>query len=92
MLAWVFSCKFAAYFQNTFSQEHLWKTAYELKHFNLNEHVRTFTSSIVMLVIPLMASQRFNRTEAVAQRCFEKKVLLEISLNSQENTCARVPF
>ena len=45
-----------------------------------------------MLVIPLMASQRFNRTEAVAQRCFEKKVLLEISLNSQENTCARVPF
>ena len=22
--AWVFSCKFAAYFQNTFSQEHLW--------------------------------------------------------------------
>ena len=23
--AWVFSCKFAAYFQNTFSQEHLWR-------------------------------------------------------------------
>ena len=22
--AWVFSCKFAAHFQNTFSQEHLW--------------------------------------------------------------------
>ena len=22
--AWVFSCKFTAYFQNTFSQEHLW--------------------------------------------------------------------
>ena len=27
--AWVFSCKFAAYFQNTFSQEHLWMPAYE---------------------------------------------------------------
>ena len=27
---WVFSCKFAAYFQNIFSQEHLWKAAYEL--------------------------------------------------------------
>ena len=26
-LAWVFSCKFAAYFQNTFSQEHLWMAA-----------------------------------------------------------------
>ena len=27
--AWVFSCKFAAYFQNTFSQEHLWVAAFE---------------------------------------------------------------
>ena len=25
--AWVFSCKFAAYFQNTFLQEHLWRAA-----------------------------------------------------------------
>ena len=31
--AWVFSCKFAAYFQNTFSQKHLWVVASEiLKH------------------------------------------------------------
>ena len=29
-------------------------------------------------------------TEAVAQRCSVKKVFLEISQNSQENTCARV--
>ena len=27
--AGVFSCKFAAYFQNTFSNEHLWMAAYE---------------------------------------------------------------
>ena len=26
----VFSCKFAAYFQNTFSEEHLWAAAFEL--------------------------------------------------------------
>ena len=26
-LAWVFFCKFAAYLQNTFSYEHLWRTA-----------------------------------------------------------------
>ena len=26
---WVFSCKFATYFQNTFSQEHLWRAASE---------------------------------------------------------------
>ena len=31
-------------------------------------------------------------TEAVAQRCPVKKMFLEISQNSQENTCARVSF
>ena len=31
-------------------------------------------------------------TEAVAQRCSVKKVFLEISQISQENTCARVNF
>ena len=30
--------------------------------------------------------------EAVARRCCVKKVFLDISQNSQENTCARVPF
>ena len=30
--------------------------------------------------------------EAVAQRCSVKKLFLEISQNSQENTCARVSF
>ena len=31
-------------------------------------------------------------SEAVAQRCSVKKVFLEISQNSQENTCARISF
>ena len=31
-------------------------------------------------------------TEAVARRCSVKKVFLEISQNSQKNTCARVSF
>ena len=31
-------------------------------------------------------------TEAVARRCSVKKVFLEISQNSQENTCDRVSF
>ena len=31
-------------------------------------------------------------SEAVSQRCSVKKVFLEISQNSQENTCARVSF
>ena len=30
--------------------------------------------------------------EAVVHRCSVKKVFLEISQNSQENTCARVSF
>ena len=30
--------------------------------------------------------------EAVVQRCSAKKVFLEISQNSQENTCAKVSF
>ena len=34
----------------------------------------------------------FQEPEAVAQSCSVKKVLLEISQNSQENTCARVFF
>ena len=31
-------------------------------------------------------------TEAIARRCFVKRVFLEISQNSQENTCARIFF
>ena len=37
-------------------------------------------------------SYKYDITEAVAQRCSVKKVFLEISQNSQENTCARVSF
>ena len=33
-----------------------------------------------------------NITNAVSWRCSIKKVLLEISQNSQENNCAKVPF
>ena len=33
-----------------------------------------------------------NNTEAVVRRCSVKKVYLEISQNSQENTCARFSF
>ena len=32
------------------------------------------------------------RTEAVAERCPVKRMLSEISQNSQENNCARVSF
>ena len=34
---------------------------------------------------------KLHLTEAVVQRCSVKNMLLEISQNSQENTCAREP-
>ena len=38
------------------------------------------------------AAETFDKSEAVARRCSVKKMFLEISQNSQENTCARVSF
>ena len=32
------------------------------------------------------------KLKAAARRCFLRKVALEISQNSQENTCAGIPF
>ena len=40
---------------------------------------------------PVAASEKL-KVEAVVRRCSVKKVFLEIFLNSQENTCARVSF
>ena len=40
---------------------------------------------------PVAASKKL-KAEAVIRRCSVKQVVLEISLNSQENTCARVSF
>ena len=39
-----------------------------------------------------MSNYFYPKAEAVAQRCSVKKVFLEISQNSQENTFARVSF
>ena len=38
-LAWVFSCKFAANFQNTFSYKHLWTATSILSPFRINVFV-----------------------------------------------------
>ena len=35
-------------------------------------------------------TEKFRSRRSVAQRCSAKEVFLEISQNSQENTCARV--
>ena len=49
-----------------------------LTNFNNEETESTFVETVLIY------------SEAVAQRCSVKKVFLETSQNSQENTCARV--
>ena len=52
---WVFSCKFATYFQNTFSQEHLWVAAFgDIK----SKHDRV---SLQALLYPTIHSNAFFR-------------------------------
>ena len=48
---------------------------------------RTFTEKLIAALY-----MKNELSEAVVQRCSVKKVFLEISQNSQENTCARVFF
>ena len=42
--------------------------------------------------VHVSAADLLHITEPATHRCSVKKVLLEISKNSQENNCARVPF
>ena len=77
----MFSWEFCEIFKNTYFEEHLWTAASGLCELN-----SLFWVEIVKNIFLLLTS------EAVARRCSVKKVLLEISQNSQENTCARVSF
>ena len=55
----------------------------------LNLFMWSLISSFSKLPIYILI---FQLSESVVQRCSVKKVFLEISQNSQENTCARVSF
>ena len=52
--AWVFSCKFAAYFQNTFYKEHLWAaaSAFGWRPLDIVDSTLFFSSSISKLHTP----------------------------------------
>ena len=65
--------------QKTLVNDH--EMAKSLNYFFLNTIRSLVNSSVKLKVI-----------EAVIRRCFVKKVILEISQNSQENTCARNSF
>ena len=47
-------------------------------------------SSLIYVVVK--SREVLEKSEAVVQSCSVKKVFLEVSQNSQENTCARVSF
>ena len=49
-------------------------------------------SSLAVLGLRFPKVVNFEGIEAVLKRCSVKKLLLLISQNSQENTCARVSF
>ena len=40
------SCKFAAYFQNTFSQEHLWVAASDVYNLCLQQDAKSFIYNV----------------------------------------------
>ena len=107
--AWVFSCKFAAFFHNNFFSEHLWMAASEnfiylffclfifsvkwTLFFSLQKGENCWYSVFFQLM-PWFCTHQFclsiQSSEAVVRMCSVEKVFLEISENSQENTCARV--
>ena len=63
---------------------------------NFHETFQTLSVNSILCyqdsIKPNLCSNDFLLTEAVVQRCSVKKVFLEISQNSQANTCARVSF
>ena len=62
------------------------------KHFNYNTREKgPVEKNFGYLLLEKLKNCILN-TEVVAWRCSVKKVFLEISENSQENTCARVSF
>ena len=58
----------------------------------VKEYKHTHTQSHTQRQQQFEENQECQRTEAVVQRCSLKKVFLEISQNSQENTCTRICF
>ena len=56
---WVFSCKFATYFQNTFSQEPLWRAASVLTNQYLSKPLANSNSDNLQKS-PIIAKKIFN--------------------------------
>ena len=84
--AWVFSSKFAAYFQNTFPEKHLWMASSEYKISGIIK--------VEWIIDPWTEGclERFLWTKWRSSHlgCSIKKMFLKILKHLQENTCVRI--
>ena len=100
-LAQVFSYEPSEISKNTFSTEHLWATIKfpsvknpqnqnslaKIPHHNCNVDINGINDDI-----NTKKQSRWVLARSHCRSFFKKKVLLNISQNSQENTCSRVSF
>ena len=98
----VFSCKIGEIFKNTLLTEHLRRTASDTQLFfllnmqKINEEAGAYYISTcyfcfyLALYLPIIFVLLYQ--EAATRSVLLKKVFLETSQNSQENTCARASF
>ena len=98
----VFSCKIGEIFKNTLFTEHLRRTASDTQLFfllnmqKINEEAGAYYISTcyfcfyLALYLPIIFVLLYQ--EAATRSVLLKKVFLETSQNSQENTCARASF
>ena len=82
-LVQIFSCEFYELFKNTSFTEQLWTIASDALDFIfVSRFALENTKACLVTVV----------TEAITWRCSVRKLFLEVSQKSQENTCARVFF
>ena len=83
--AWVFSCKFAAYFQKTFSQEHLWVAASVVSGFKM--YTKLFMNSTTKNVFKHSKCMRGRGQQVNAPK--ELLMYPSISLLITKTSCSR---
>ena len=71
-----------------FTGKHLWHRCFV----NFAKFLRTPSTEHLRATASVYVKKKSHWKETVFPRCFVKKLFLEISHNSQENTCARVSF
>ena len=84
---WVFSCKFATYFQNTFSQEHLWRAASETTRIKFSKLQR-----LAIGLIELIKYFNFLKTSVSRDVClfFRDELIVSTFLRHSNNSIQKL--